>query len=154
MAGNGPAPTPTAVLAARGSWRAGTREGEPQSPVCVPECPEWVSEKAREWWPEIAGQLAEMAVMTAPYAVTLALLTDALADYLEVKEALKGEPLTYTTDKGSVGKNPLVTIKEDAWKRVILAAKEFGLTPASRTRTRIESAGKEKKGKARLFKTA
>ena len=154
MAGNGPAPTPTAILAARGSWRAGTRDGEPQSPVCVPDCPDWVSETGRSWWTEIAGQLAEMGVMTAPYTVPLAMLVEALADYLDVKEKLKGQDLIYTTDKGSVGKNPLVTIKEDAWRRVILAAKEFGLTPASRTRTRIETAGKEKKGKARLFKTA
>lgn len=155
MAGNGPAPTPTAVLAARGSWRAATRSGEPQTPVCVPPCPSWVSERGREWWTEVVGQLAEMGVMTAPYAVPLALMVEALADYLEAAEQLRHSGLTRETALGGTSKNPLVTIRDDAWKRAMMAAKEFGLTPASRTRTRMESAGAGKKeGKGRFFKTA
>lgn len=153
MGKSGPPPTPTAILAARGSWRAAGREGEPQSPVCVPECPPWVNESARPWWAEIAGQLAEMGVMTAPNRVPLGLLVDALADYLAASKELSEQGMTFKTDKGYVGQHPAVSIRVNAWERLLKVCKEFGLTPASRTSVRMVG-GKEKPedNKSRFFK--
>lgn len=152
----GPQPTPSAILAARGSWRAKMRSGEPQIAVSVPDCPAWVQGPARDWWPEVAGQLAEMGVMGAPYTVALGLLVDALSDYLQARETVLRAGQTYETANGQIHTRPEVAVMERAWTRTLHAAGEFGLTPASRTRVSVSGGGKQDKPdpKARFFKVS
>ena len=62
----GPAPTPTAILNLRGSWRGKKRlrEGEPQPPAGRPSCPRWLSPGAKQAWRELAPQLHALGLLT------------------------------------------------------------------------------------------
>ena len=60
----GPPPTPTAILAMRGSWRAKRRTREPISmPGGVPACPAWLDDKARIVWQTLIPQLEELGIL-------------------------------------------------------------------------------------------
>src|SRR3990167_11235512 len=60
----GPAPTPTATLKQRGSWRANERKNEPQPERRIPDCPDWLAPEAAEVWNQMAVLLDAMGVLT------------------------------------------------------------------------------------------
>src|SRR5690606_37091007 len=45
--------------------------------------------------------------------------------------------LTAVSSKGTSIMHPLVIVRNEAWKRVLKAAAEFGMTPSSRTRIEL-----------------
>lgn len=49
--------------------------------------------------------------------------------------------LTAVSSKGTLIVHPLVHVRNEAWKRVLKAAAEFGMSPSSRTRISIPVAG-------------
>ncbi len=63
MGARGPAPTPTKILEARGSWRAKARAGELTFPVERPECPAWLSTEARAEWDRVVERLEGAGVL-------------------------------------------------------------------------------------------
>jgi P27 family predicted phage terminase small subunit len=54
--------------------------------------------------------------------------------------------LTALSSQGTRLIHPLVSIRNEAWRRVLRAAAEFGLSPSSRTRISIPVEGPEKPG--------
>ena len=56
MGSRGPAPTPTRKLDLRGSWRAGTRPGEPKPEPVAPVKPAALSPAAGAVWDERVRQ--------------------------------------------------------------------------------------------------
>ena len=160
MGRRGPQPTPTAVLEARGSWRAAARKGEPQPKVMVPDCPAWVSDLGREYWDEVAGMLAELGVMTEADRHPLALMVDALARYVAARAMVTTDGVldeakaTYTTEGGAVCQHPAVNQMNKAMDQTMRLAREFGLTPSSRSGIIVgaTSGAKEGESKDRLFR--
>lgn len=130
MGKRGPKPTPTAILKLRNSWLANTRDGEPSPETCVPPCPSWLREEAAKHWPDIAEMLYGLGVMAEVYSVSLSLLVDALADWIELTNQAKDAPFVQEGQKGTVA-NPVHRLKAGAWERVLKACREFGMTPAS-----------------------
>lgn len=138
MGRRGPPPTPTKVLEARGSWRAKARAGEVAPDPVIPRCPPWVDRDGRRLWREITRSLAEVGLVTKLDRVPMALLVDALTQYLRAKElistdgALDGKKITHKTGTGSVIQHPAVGIMNKAWERVLKVSLQFGMTPAAR----------------------
>lgn len=62
MGKRGLPPTPTAILEARGSWRAKTRKNEPEADG-VPVCPEWLQGEAKKHWDITLERLLNMGVV-------------------------------------------------------------------------------------------
>jgi P27 family predicted phage terminase small subunit len=95
------------------------------------QCPEWLQGSAREHWPQISEMLSNMKLNSSHYTVSMALLCDALADFIRFSELATGaEPITQT-DKGNVVQHPIVGLKNKAWARVLAACREFGMSPAA-----------------------
>src|SRR5947209_513230 len=63
MGQRGPAPTPTPILDARGSWRAKGRDGEVQLPVKAPTCPAFLPDEAKDEWKRQCALLPQMGVL-------------------------------------------------------------------------------------------
>jgi phage terminase small subunit len=83
--------------------------------------PKWLPKKAVRYWPDIAEMLGGLGLMTREYSVGLALLVDAIADWLNwAKEC----------DKAKSSFNEW-TNKAKAWDRVMKGLREFGLTPSA-----------------------
>ncbi len=146
MAGNGPAPTPTAVLKARGSWLAAKREkdGEPALPIKVPSAPAWLSKEARAEWKRQAKCLKAMRVVTEADRAALACWCEAWAEFVVLAQAIqeKVKPVS----EGGLGllgytaaiAEGLLNAKTSATKRLLALAAQFGFTPSARTRLRAQ----------------
>ena len=146
MGKRGPKPSPTALLKLRGSWRGETREGEPVPPVVEVAAPAWLSEKAAAHWSGIASMLAGLGLMAEVYSPALALMVDALADYIAHSEAAKVEPSVLVSPAGVSYINPVYTLKERAWDRVLKIVREFGMTPSAITSVKSAKSEKPKAG--------
>ncbi len=149
----GPAPTPTKILNARGSWRAKIRDGEPQLPVSRPSCPACLPAEAKSEWRRLVPQLIRMGVLSKVDRSMLTAYCEAWAELVEAVEFLEEHGKTFTTEKGYVVVHPYVAIRNSAVDRMKAIAARFGFTPADRARLRATPQEEPKKdGKARFFR--
>ncbi len=123
-----------------------TNAHEPVPDVCLPEMPDWISDKAAQYWNTIGPLLLNMRVVTAGDGTALSLLVETLAEWQEARQQVHENGLTYatTTESGSEIHRPYpqVAIASDAMKRALRMMTEFGLTPASRSK--VSALGGEK----------
>ena len=122
-----------------------TNPNEPTPAVYLPTPPDWLSERAREYWGEIGAVLLAMRLTTIADGPALQLLTEALAEWAEARQIVHQQGLTYTTTSkmGEVIPHPRpeVSMAADAWRRALRMLSEFGLTPASRSK--VSALGEE-----------
>jgi P27 family predicted phage terminase small subunit len=101
------------------------------------------------YWRQIAPVLDDMRVLTAADGIPLALLCDALADYVAARKAIDtaeeetGTRFIAATDKGNLIQHPAVGVANKSWERVLKACREFGLTPSSRSSVRVAGAERD-----------
>lgn len=150
---SGPARKPTAQKELEGTARkdrANAREPRPTLLGSTDPVPPWLKGKAaRVGWREALPVLTGMRVATIADRMAVSLLCEAFGRWVEAKEALaKRGSTTYDTEteSGSVmhREYPEVGQVERAWKQVLEAAKEFGMTPASRSKVNAVQAGDAK----------
>jgi hypothetical protein len=67
----GPVPTPTKVLEARGSWRATANAQEPRPKPGKPPCPRGFGDAEKSAWRAVCKVLADMDVLTTADALAL-----------------------------------------------------------------------------------
>jgi len=87
MGSRGPKPTPTKILANRGSWRAEKRKDVSYSEECDFAHPDYLSDGARAVWDALYDRLKNLGVMTpldqnafARYCFFVDLLNKEMAD--------------------------------------------------------------------------
>lgn len=138
MGRRGPAPTPTNLRVLRGDQPKRINLNEPRPRDLVPERPGWISQHAAEEWDRVVPDLVAMGTAKAVDAVALAAYCEAVARFraASVVVAQTG-PLIIGRD-GLAHKNPAVQQARDASYEVRLWAREFGMTPSSRSPLRIE----------------
>jgi P27 family predicted phage terminase small subunit len=133
MGKRGPKPMPTPILRLRGSWRAETRENEPQVPAGAVAPPPWVREADRKHWTEICAVLESMGVMSPVHSVSLSLFVQAVADWIDASAKADKAPMTSVTAAGGETIHPLQRLKATTFARVLQLCREFGLTPSAIT---------------------
>ncbi|MGI4822261.1 MAG: phage terminase small subunit P27 family [Janthinobacterium lividum] len=115
-----------------------TNKDEPTPDVYLPTPPEWLSDLAKKYWAEIGAVLLSMKLCTVADGPAMQLMTEALAEWAEARQAVYREGLVYetTTESGSLMRraNPEVAQAADAMRRAMRMLTEFGLTPASRSK--------------------
>lgn len=161
MGARGPAPTPTVLLAARGSWRAKDgREDEPQLPVEKPACPSWLKGEGRAEWNRQVKQLERMGCIAKVDRAMLASYCDAWGDFVRlVWRVQEQESLrlgTQNLEAEALADELLSDLerrKERVCKRLMQLADRFGFSPAARAR--VKSMGQPKQeqetGKGKYF---
>ena len=120
----------------------GTTRGKPaeatQARLSGTTPPAFVSDHARQHWPELADLLADMGVLGNGDLIALGLLCETLAEYLDARDTVAREGATYeaTTEAGAVmyRAHPAVAQRNDAARRVQSLLSEFGLTPSARAK--------------------
>lgn len=154
MAARGPAPTPTAKLKLRGSWRAKERPGEPAPAAKAPPCPDWLPDEAKAEWSRQVKQLLAMGVIAEVDRALLAAYCEAWAEFVKASGELATEELVRLTDKGYPVANPLVSIRNAAVERMVRIAAQFGFSPSARARVKaVDKSERKDDGKGRFFKT-
>jgi P27 family predicted phage terminase small subunit len=151
----GPAPTPTAVLEARGSWRADVNRNEPRPKSGAPPCPKGFTKGEKAVWRAVCRVLSDMDVMTKADGPTLEryvrylLRWRACEDFIAqhgISYPLKAdgaEPPTSYVGRLPNGEYvvdwvefPQVRESHRLHKALKDAEDRFGLSPAARTRIR------------------
>lgn len=150
--------TPTALKLLRGN--PGHRplpKHEAQPPVVLPKCPPYLQGIARKEWKRTGTALMTLGLMTKIDATALAAYCECYARWIEAIEYLrnssmvvKGTVTTTQNPDGSVvekvGKpmiNPFLRVIREAHDQMVGMLREFGMTPAARTRVHAQPSATE-----------
>ena len=123
---------PTVILEKRGSAIAKQRRNEVKPKLTTKKPPAWLSEKGKKHWPAICGTLVGMNLYTDADQTACAMLCDALADYLELRDMTDKRGIVCVSEKGAEYQAPWVGAKNKAFDKALVLLKQFGLTPVSR----------------------
>ncbi|WP_084977908.1 phage terminase small subunit P27 family [Plesiomonas shigelloides] len=146
MAGRRPKPTHLKVVTGNpGNRKLNDQEPKPRREV--PSPPEHLTDWGKMAWVKVSLLLDDMGVLTVADSLALERLCDIYADILQLRETIAIEGRTYTT-KTQMGDflikaNPAVAMLADADRRFKSYLVEFGLTPAARTKVKVDG-GEEK----------
>ena len=148
----GPAPKPTQLLKLTGSWRAKTRQGEPEAPRGKPKPPQWFDANQRDGWKWLVEQLESMNLLHLADRATMVLFAEAWGEFVEAVKAIRKDGRTVTTARGGTAMHPMIRVKNQAADRINRMAQQFGLSPAARTRVKAAEETPTDQGKGRFFK--
>lgn len=120
----------------------------PKAERGFPPCPEHLSDLARKTWEFLAGQIEIMNQDHQPDALMLEGVCVNYARAVKADAAVERDGITFeesTIDEESgeriilnIKANPAAAISDKAWKLVRAFCTEFGLSPSSLTRLKLE----------------
>jgi len=141
MGRRGPAPKPTALRLLHGDKPSRINQAEPRPRDQPPQRPAWLSPAAADEWDRIAPDLAAMGTAKAVDALGLAAYCEAAARFRAASDMV-AQTQVLIVDRDNVPRvNPAVRVARDASYEMRMWAREFGLTPSSRSPLRIEHSG-------------
>ena len=144
MAGRRPKPTHLRLVQGNPGKRP-INKAEPQPRRELPSPPAHLSDGARVAWGRLTVLLDRMGVLTEADAYALERLAELYAEIVELSETLaeRGRVYESTTESGGtiVRPRPEAAMLADADRRFRAYLIEFGLTPAARSKVRVDGAG-------------
>lgn len=143
MGRRGPAPKPTNLKLLQGNpgkRQINKNEPKPTVEVELPKPPAFLSRFAKAEWKRIVPELKKLGLLTVVDYMALAAYCQNYHRWVEAEKAIRVRgKFTYETDKGNLVQIPEVGIANQAMKLMKDFAKEFGLTPSSRTSLHLEN---------------
>ena len=136
--------TPTGLKKLRGNpGKRALNEQEPKPDLLIPECPDHLTGAAREEWNRVTQELYKLGILSEIDRAALAAYCMAWLDFVYASKKVDEEGEVITSIKGGKYLNPWVGIKTSAMDRLVRIAAEFGMTPASRTKIKVEGPNEE-----------
>jgi len=133
-------PKPTALKKIEGNpGKRALNTKEPQPETAVPTCPPHLKGVARTEWTRITGELHALNIITRIDRAALVAYCQAWADYVQACDKVSKEGEVIISDKGGLYQNPWVSIKNSAMDRMVKISAEFGMTPSSRSRIKVDA---------------
>ena len=147
-------PTPTAILAMRGSWRAKARQkSEAKPPAARPPCPKHLSTAAQVEWRRMTRLLEPAGLLTSIDGDALAIYCATYARWVDAEKMLALDGSILITSNGYKVPHPALAIVQQCTKQMNTMLQQFGMTPASRSRAQVASKGNESDKAKRFFKS-
>jgi len=140
MSKRGRKPKPTALKRLQGNpGRRPLPEDEPQPNelTAMPRAPDFLDKEGRKFWKQIGSELIDCGILTKLDLSMFGMLCYAYESWIETHCRLEESGLIYTTPSGIERPHPLWKIGIDEGDRFLRLAKEFGLTPSSRSGLRV-----------------
>lgn len=145
MATRGRKPKPTALKVLEGNpGRKPLNDKEPKPEKRAPKCPSWLEPEAKKEWKRMAKVLETMGILTQIDMTAFAGYCQAYARWKEAEEFLSKHGTIFKTPSGYIQQVPQVSIAQTYLKVMKDFCSEFGLTPASRSRIRVDMQEKAK----------
>lgn len=142
MGARGPAAKPTELRKLQGNpGKRPLPKAEPRPGERMPSAPRWMSTEAKRQWKRLAPRLHAAGLLTEVDGLGLAMLCEAVGQYVEGKEIVEKEGAIAVSDQGNVYQHPAVGLMKTARAEVLRWAREFGMTPAARSRISVEGNG-------------
>lgn len=137
MRGRKPKPTATKKLEGNPGKRK-LNNAEPQYRVKPPTCPHHVTGLARREWRRLVREMRASGVLAVVDRNALAAYCVAFARWADAEEKLAKSGMILKSDGGGLYQNPYLAIANRAIEQLIKIGSEFGFTPSSRTRIKVE----------------
>lgn len=102
-------------------------------------------------WNRVVGELYALGILTQVDRAALVVYCTAWADYVKACNKLEKEGDVIISDKGGMYQNPWVAIKKRSMDQIIKFSAEFGMTPSSRSRVKVEQPTEEEELEKMLF---
>lgn len=132
-------PTPTKLKLIRGNpGKRALNDAEPMPDVELPDCPVFIEGEAREQWNHVGRMLFEMGVMTRLDSLALAMLANSVARWISAEATVKKTSDVLESGEGGFYQNPYLSVANKAWEQMSKMLIEFGMTPSSRVRLKVE----------------
>ena len=137
-------PTPTVLKMREGNpGKRPVNDREPVPPDGIPDCPDYLDERAREEWDRISVVLTEMGLLSSADMAALAAYCTAYSRWVAAeKQVSKFGTIVKSPEKGFPLKSPYLTVADQAMESMRKFLVEFGLTPSSRSRLRLPGTSK------------
>ncbi|SFK74831.1 phage terminase, small subunit, putative, P27 family [Nitrosomonas aestuarii] len=103
--------------------------------------PGYLSGDAQAVWDQIAPKLRESRLLTVVDVPILAMMCESIAEYRRATIYCKDSPLDHSEKTGGYVLSQWKIVQSMSLKQIMLIAREFGMTPASRTRIQIQPQG-------------
>lgn len=125
---------PTALRELKGNPGRRDYGPEPEPPMGVPECPDWLGEVGRTKWAERVEKLlaTNPKLITQIDGDTLALYCEAWEEFLDARAEIEREGSTCISEKGAAYLHPAVGRKNKAIARLKTIGALFGMSPSDR----------------------
>ena len=136
--GRKPKPTALKILEGNPGCRK-LNENEPKPLPIIPDCPEWLSGKAKKIWEKLAPMLENMGVLTEADEIALAAICSLYARYKDLEKVIDKKGYTEKNSRSGVKPVPEFAMSRDCLKLLKSFLSEFGLTPSSRSRINLPS---------------
>lgn len=138
MAGRRPKPTKLKIIQGNPGKRP-LNPREPAPATDIPTRPGWLLPEAKREWSRIVPELHRLGLLTKVDRAALASYCQCWARLVEAQAVLDREGLTFETSTGYIQQRPEVAMTHKLMALLKSFLIEFGLTPASRSRLRVES---------------
>lgn len=103
--------------------------------------PSFLSEAGAEIWNEVAPVLRQSRLLTIVDVPILAMMCESLAEYRRATLYCKSTPLDHSEKTGGDVLSQWKIVQSMSLKQVMMIAREFGMTPAARTKIAIQPMG-------------
>lgn len=107
-------------------------------PSTLPRCPKHLTGEARREWRRVTKELAESNLLAGVDRAALAAYCQTWSRWVQAEEQLANDELVKTTDKGYEYPNPWLGIANTALDQMRKFLVEFGMTPSSRSRVKVD----------------
>jgi P27 family predicted phage terminase small subunit len=142
MRGRKPKPTHLKLLDGNPGKRANLNEPKPSRKP--PTCPSHLCPPAKAEWKRLAAQLTILCILTELDRAALAAYCQAYGRWVEAERKLQETPMLLKLPSGYVQQNPWLTIANKQLELMHKYMSEFGLSPVSRSRVSVATAGRPK----------
>ena len=132
-------PLPTAVKELRGNpGKRALNAREPRPAKRAPSCPRHLGKTARAEWRRVTRELLGLGVLAEIDRAALAAYCVAWERWVEAETQLHTQGMVVETTNGNLVQNPYLSIANRAMLDMVKIGAEFGLTPSSRTRIKVD----------------
>ena len=101
------------------------------------ECPQWISGEAKKEWDRISSVLERLGLLTELDHAHLEAYCVAYGRWVESEKLVMEKGVLYKTKSGNVMTSPILWVANKALEQMHKMALEFGLTPSSRSRIKM-----------------
>ncbi len=150
MQGRKPKPTAIKLLAGNPGKRALNRL-EPKPRVIFPRPPEHLNDEEKEKWKLMVRELHPLGLITAIDKDALAMYCVIFTRWRKAENLVREKGEIIKTAAGNIIQNPYLSIANRALEQLGRIGAEFGMTPSSRSRVKVEVANSEHELEQMLF---
>lgn len=136
---------PTHLKILHGDRKDRINTQEPQFKTDIPTPPTHIPPEARKVWETVTEELGRYDLVTVPDGPSLEAYVMAVFTHRKAARDVVKRGVMVKGYRGSIVKNPALSVMSDAADKIKVFAREFGLTPSSRSGLKVqEVAGADK----------